>query len=284
MARPVAAPQFTPNNVGSLLSAANVLDNQERLGNGVAFKPEDCTNGGTLQLCPAEPVEKTITAGDGPVTVPTYADWFGQVCSTNANPDVFDETVERARRGLEIRRSNKIEAALWSGIGTITDSSALASTAADDINSGVAVGIVPALADMVTALNDVLGGARGVIHMTQDLAAAYQNFYGLVVRNGNMLQVANTDHVVVAGTGYPGTDPDGNTPPAGETWIYGTGPVNVLMSSIDIVAPFAGQSIDRSTNSVEVRAEFAFAAYFNPCAHIAVAVCTPDPGPECGAS
>jgi hypothetical protein len=249
---------------------------------GVSFKPELCLNGTLLELCPTEPVTKTITPGDGPVTVPTYGIWQGDVCSTNAGRDVFEETSARVFRALDVNTSYKTEQALWDGLGTITDSSALASTAADDINGGAVVGVTTGMSDMIAALNAVLGGARGVIHVAQQLVPIL-DFYGLVFRNGNILQVPGTDHVIVAGTGYSGNGPDGAAPLAGETWIYGTGPVNVLLSSIQVVPEFPAEAIDRSTNSVEVRAERAVAAYFNPCAHIAVNVCLTEPGP-CGGS
>ena len=269
----VDAPIFTTTNAGSLLTTATWVDNFERLGDGVSFVAEDCDNGALLELC-AEPVEKEIPVPSGIHTFPTFADYYGTRCSTMGGDR--EEAASRARRGLEVRRSKKVEAALWDGLAN--EDTALASDAADDVNAGSATGIVPGIRDMVQALNTVLGGARGLIHVPQSLVP-YLTFYGLIFRNGNILQVANTDHAIVAGTGYTGTDPDGYEPPAGEVWIYGTGPVNVYTSSIDVI-----EGVDMSVNTLEVRAEFAFAAVFNPCAHIGLPVCIPDPGPDCGAS
>ena len=179
--------------------------------------------------------------------------------------------------------SAKMEAGLWTGIGTVTDSSALACTAADDITRGIAAGVVPAISLMIDALDEVLGGVRGVIHVPHHLLA-FLRFYGLTSRVGNLLEVADTGHLLIAGTGYPGTDPDGEEPEANTTWIYGTGPINSYVSPIMIVPGEASQAIDRSVNTLEIRAEFAFASIFNPCAHFALNVCLPDPGPECGGS
>lgn len=274
MPRTADAPLFTGTNAGSLLTTATWVDNSDRLMGGVSFKPENCDNGATLELCPTEPVTKTFADPGGIITAPTYADYFGERCSTMGGD--IDETAGRARRGLEIRRSAKVERALWDGLGTITDASALASTAADDITPGLGAGIVSGIAALVGGLNDVLGGARGLIHVPQSLVPLL-TFYGLAFRNGNILQVANTDHVFVAGTGYSGNDPDGNAPALGFTWAYATGPVTVLTSEILMIEGYIP-----SDNTIEVRAEFAFAAFFNPCAHLAIELCTPDPGPDCG--
>lgn len=281
MPRSVEAPTFTSQNAGSLLTTANWVDNFDRLGDGVTFKAEDCDHGGLLELCPPtlSPQTKTVPDPDGVYVAPSYADYYGATCSTASDLSVLEETASRARRGLEVRRSKKVEAALWDGSGNTAGTFTLASTDADDINSGTAVGIVSGVSQMVAALNTVLGGARGVIHVPQSLVP-FLTFYGLISRNGNILQVSNTDHVYVAGTGYSGSDPDGAVSTT-ETWMYGTGPVNVYTSEIMMVPGETFQAVDRSVNSVTFRAEFAFAAIFNPCAHIGLPVCIPDPGPDC---
>ena len=280
MPRTVSAPQITATNAGSLLTNATVLDNQDRLLDGVTFHPELCLNGSLLELCPTEPVTKTFESGDGTATAPTYGIWVGDRCSSAFDVSVFEETTRRVFAALDRTTSFKTEQALWTGIGTITDNSALASTAADDITGITPSGLVTGIGQMVLALNLALGGGRGLIHVPQ-WVVPWLSFYGLLIRNGSILQITGTDHNVVAGTGYPGTDPDGNAPGSAETWIYGTGPVNVLLSSIQVVPGEAAQAVDRSVNTIEVRAERGVSAYFNPCAHLALNVCIPDPGPDC---
>ena len=284
MPRPSAAPVFTTHNAGSLLTTANVTES-DRLIDGLAFKPELCINGGLLELCPSpdSPITKEITGAEAPVNdVPTYGFFEGDVCSTMGGAAMFDETVARVQRAIVNHTGYRTEQALFDGLAP-TGSQALAADGADDINSGVAVGIVPGISDMIGALNAVLGGSRGIIHVSQTILP-YLTFYGVVVRNGNFLQVNGSDHNVIAGTGYSGNDPDGNAAPAGESWIYGTGPVNVVLSTVQIVPDQAVAGIDRSVNEIEVRAERGVAAYFNPCAHIGLPVCLPDPGPECESS
>jgi hypothetical protein len=81
---------------------------------------------------------------------------------------------------------------------------------------------------MVAALDAALGGERGIVHVPHFLVP-YLQFYGQIDRQGNVLTLNHTDHLIVAGTGYDGSDPDG-TVTAGEPWIYGTGPVGVAVS------------------------------------------------------
>lgn len=284
MPRPVAAPIFTTHQAGSLLTTATVSES-ERLLDGLSFKPELCINGSLLELCPSpeSPVTKEIGDGQAPATVPTYGFYEGDICSTMAGLSAFDETAARVSRAIQAHTGFRSEQALFDGLGTMTGSQALAADGADDINSGVAVGVVTGFSDMLAALNAVLGGARGIIHVAQSILPFLVN-YNLVTRNGNFLQVSGTDHNVVAGTGYSGNDPDGNAATAGTSWIYGTGPVSVVLSTIQIVPDLAAAGIDRSVNTVEVRAERAVAAYFDPCAHIGLPVCLTDPGPDCEAT
>lgn len=287
MPRTAPTPARTRSQAGSLRVSSNWQENVDRLFDTIEFRPEQCVGGGLLELCADEPVTKTITPSDGPVTAPVHGLWEGSVCSTAADPDQILETAARAQAALEVSLYDKIEEALWTGgaygpFATVADLGALTSLAspgADDINSGVAVGVVTGIGNMIEVLDAVLGGGRGTIHIPQ-WAMVHLNFYGLVSRNGNILSVANTDHLIVAGTGYTGSDPDGNPPNAGETWIYGTGPVNVLLSDELIPDP----QVDRSVNEIEVRAERTAAVYFSPCAHIGLPICLPDPGPECEVS
>lgn len=279
MPLPISAPESVRQQAGSLQSTFP-FEPSERLGDSVAFKAIDCLNGGIIEVC--EPAEKALSDSDGLVTFPTFGFYEGEICSTNANPSVIEELAALASRSLERSTSYFVEQGLWTGQPQsfpIAGNGALASQGADDINSGAAVGVVTAISQMVSALNDLLAGERGVIHVPQ-WTIPFLDWYDLVERNGNILQVRNTDHVYVAGTGYTGTDPDGGQPAAGESWIYGTGPVKTLISEIFIPGP----QVDRSINQIEVRAERAAVSVFNPCAHIAVLVCLPDPGPACGSA
>ena len=119
-----------------------------------------------------------------------------------------------------------------------------------------------------------------MIHVPQRLIP-FLNYYQLIVRQGNLLQVAGTDHILVAGTGYTGSDPSLNTA-AGEVWMYGTSPVEVRLSDIVTVPSSEREALNRETNTLEVRAERAAMASFDySVCHVGIPVCIPDPGPDC---
>lgn len=241
-----------------------------------------------MDLC--EGGTKTITANGDDVCVAPVGLWSGDQCSTLSGPATISDTIARATARLDITSSFKLEQALWTGTPQVTaeltcPDSVLASESATDITPGGAPqDVVPAFSLLLEELDDLLQGARGVIHMPA-LALPYATFYGLVTRRDNRLQVANTDHVVIAGSGYPGTDPDGVAAPSGETWFYATGTVEYVLT--DPFVPGADNPaslVDRSVNTVEVRAERGAAAWFDPCAHLALNVCLPNPGPGCETS
>jgi len=283
-ANPIPAPTQVETRAGNIFSVADRTDIPDlHIGDG-QFRPEPGGTGGIIELC--GDTTKTIDTPTGVVDVAAFGFWEGDKCSQMSGPDTYDNTRSRVVAKLERSTAYYVEEGLWTGSPTAVPSSSesvLASTAADDINGGILKGIVPAMSDMIDALNDALRGSRGVVHVPQSLIP-FLEFYGMVTRTGNVLQVAGTDHVYVAGAGYPNTDPDGSAPDAGEWWIYGTGAVNVRLGPVGGFPSQPFEALDRSINLVEVRAERAALAYFDPTAHIAVAVCTPDPGPACATS
>jgi hypothetical protein len=128
-------------------------------------------------------------------------------------------------------------------------------------------------------LSNALGGRKGMIHVPAPLFHQFA-FYGLIRERGPIWETV-TGNVVVPGTGYTGTDPDGDTDP-NATWIYGTSPVELRLSQVEIVPGSIDAAIDHANNEIVVRAERLALAYWDLCAHVGVPVCTTDPGPECG--
>lgn len=272
MPKIVEAPQPSPLLAGSLRSTVTVTENADRLLDGVTFRPHPCGTGHLLELCPTEPDSKTITGSGGAVEFDGFGFWEGDTCTTLSRED-FGEAVRRIREKLDRASSWYLEQGLWTLSLATTDAENLTGTADP-------AGIVPAVSELVGAVNDDLRGDRAIIHVPQS-AVPYLEFYGLVDRQANILRLAGTDHVFVAGAGYPGTDPSGNPADVGTTWFYVTGPVRAEMSSIDAVGGAEYEVIDRATNNVEVRLERAAAVWFDPCIHAGINVCLPDPGPAC---
>lgn len=278
----LASPVRTRIRVGSLRATLGVLwqENVDRLFDTINFFGGVCyTENDLFDPCD-DNLSKSGADGTGTIEVPVFGVFESANCTTAADPSVVDRLTEDVAAAFDNHLSREVERGLWSGRDDAvpaTDDWYLASSGADDINSGTAVGLVTGLTDLIAAMDDTLGGERGVIHAPHFLLPFLQ-FYGQVEREGNVLRIQHTDHLLVAGTGYNGAGPDG-TVTAGEPWIYGTGPVGAAVSPTQLV-----RSVDWETNTLNVIAEAVAATYFSPCTHIGVPVCIPDPGPDCGTS
>lgn len=279
-----------PNLLSSI--PGTVTEGLGRWTSGISYQP-DGTDAWSVDTC---------TSGDKPESVePPLVEWdaYGLgakvKCSTLGN-DIADIEA-RARRKLDTQTSHLVENILWTNTVEATDFGAThpnVGLSDDDLptttvapaygeiylpNDYDAYPIVTAFSDMIEALTEALGGARGMIHCEKRLTT-HEAFAGVAVRNGNRLETTLGDHIVVPGTGYPGTGPAGNAPGKFHTWIYGTSMVDVLLSPIEVFGT-AAQSINRSTNLVEYRAERMALAHWDRTAHIGVSICLEDPYGDC---
>lgn len=275
---PVAAPLRRRNVAGSLVTTANSIGTINRI-DSYQFVPELCGPGGTARVCVGD--TKTLSTQPDLVSFESYWIHQGTSCDRNSGPATFTDTAAKAARALEVNTSHLVENALWTGqVGGAAVNHPLADTDAFQPNGRTAVGLVKGVWDVVEYFNDTIGGAVGFIHVEQRVVP-FLDFYGLVERNGNLLQLRGTDHLFVAGTGYPGTDPDGAAPAAGESWIYGTTPVEYGLGETFTLPDSESAALNRLDNTIEVRAERLAVAYWDECAHVGTAVCLEDPGPDC---
>lgn len=279
--QPVTAqpPAARPIN---LRTSARLVDDGFRWENGISLLPEECIPGFSMDPCGGPETTK-------PVTEPaTLAEWDPYIigssaaCDYTLNEDAFGDLAGRARRSLEAQTSFLVEQILWTNevdgvdFGATHPNVGLIETA----TVGTPAPPVTALEQMDELLIAAIGGRRGMIHVPEPLMH-HLAFYGLIKQNGNVWETV-TGNIVVPGTGYPGTDPDGDVD-AGTYWIYGTSPVELRLSEIAIVPGDLSGAIDRATNRIVVRAERYALAYWDRCAHVGVPVCLTDPGPPCGA-
>ena len=281
---PVPAPLRNVNRAGSLLASALTPDGPRWHG-GIEYRPELDNLTQTWDTTGSE--DKTIAAVPDNVQYDPYVVWVGS--SEWPAASRYEEEARRTRDSLDIQTSYKIEEVLWTnqvdGVdwGIAHPNVALADTSAASLitpNGITSVGIVTGMHDMIEALNLYLGGARGMVHVPQKLVS-FLDFYNLIVRQGNILQVAGTDHILVAGTGYDGSDPSLNSA-AGEVWMYGTSPVEVRVTDIYMNPGTEREALNRTTNTLEIRAErMAMASFDYTVCHVGVPVCIPDPGPDC---
>lgn len=107
----------------------------------------------------------------------------------------------------------------------------------------------------------------GVIHIPR-IALPTFDAAGLLRQNGTRLKtLAGND--VALGAGYPGTGPDGSARPAGQSWIYATGPVFDYRGSVFITQP--ADALDRAENTVKMIAERTHVLGFD-CCHLATLI------------
>lgn len=109
-------------------------------------------------------------------------------------------------------------------------------------------------------------GARGIIHMTRDVASSLGSrllFKTDSQNDKDAFAVTRLGTLVVIGSGYTGAGPDGATgaaPSGTNKWMYATGPVEVLLGP-----PLADNAaFTPSTNDQIVRVNRAAAVHFDP--------------------
>jgi hypothetical protein len=279
----IPAPPSAARSI-NLRTTARIVEDSFRWENGIKFRPEPCGPGESLDPLCADPEDEGGKDAGTPPSIVEF-DPFGfslpDSCAYALNEGLYEELSGRARRALEAQTSHMIEEALWTGVVDGIDF-----TIAHPNRPLIAAPVqgtpappVSALAQMDELLSNALGGRKGMIHVPAPLFHQFA-FYGLIRERGPIWETV-TGNVVVPGTGYTGTDPDGDTDP-NATWIYGTSPVELRLSQVEIVPGSIDAAIDHANNEIVVRAERLALAYWDLCAHVGVPVCTTDPGPECG--
>lgn len=185
-----------------------------------------------------------------------------------------DALAQRALTRLNNQNSHLLERFLWTGDvaggawaenTTHLDNPATLTT----LNGGTPASIVRAFEFIIDAFASTLGGERGMIHVPAKLlphiAASDLGF-----QQGNTIVTSLGSHLIVPGTGYPGTGPDGAAPSADAAWIFGTSLVEVRLSNPRVIA--GEDTMDRSDNTDYAYATQLGMAYFDQQAHVGVQV------------
>lgn len=133
--------------------------------------------------------------------------------------------------------------------------------------------VAQALGALEQELADCYKG-QGIIHVPR-AALPTLDAWNLAHDDGNGHLVTLAGNLIVAGTGYTGSGPDGTTPAEGTTWIYATGAAWGYRSD-----PYVSQlpdSLDRTSNTLRMQAERTYVIGFECCllaAHIVLGVPT----------
>lgn len=156
----------------------------------------------------------------------------------------------RAVRALAARESYGVEIQLARDVGGIGNA---------HLTQG---GIIPLLAGAtkpsvaLAALENAIAetAQQGVIHADPATVSAWSKEF-LVYKEGDHLTTVN-DTLVVAGSGYVGIHPvDQGGPGTNQSWVFATGPVQVVRSSPFVIPENIKEAVDRTFNVVVYRAE-----------------------------
>jgi hypothetical protein len=132
--------------------------------------------------------------------------------------------------------------------------------------------VAHALGALEQELADCYAG-QGLIHVPRSVLPTLAAWNLITERDGRLYTTAG--NLVVAGTGYTGSGPDGAAPAAGTAWIYATGAAWGYRS--DPYVTRLRDSLDRTSNTLRMLAERTYLIGFECCllaAHIVLGVPT----------
>lgn len=211
----------------------------------------------------------------GKIRYDSFAVEAHDVCSTFGFP--AGEYEARARRLLAARESKAVEAEWWVGLlfpqnPHLAKVAGTNGTNATTLAGGVAQGLRIALALLTQALADNNGGT-GMIHARPFLVELWAGLQLIRVDGGGKIWTY-TGNPVVAGTGYPGTGPNGEARAAGSEWAFCSD--EVIVHRGPMFVPMAGgvtaENTDYVNNQVRLRAERQYALTTNGCVVAAINV------------
>lgn len=230
-----------------LLSAASVVDVADRHELlGVDFPQRGCGPSHDTDWCPPG-------GGDVPVKEFNRVEWgtaapvtiyHGSECSTVGF--TFDDARDDAREGLLLGEARALEE--W----YMTTVLATASTT-DVTPVGGPVSVAQSIGVLEGELSQVYGGI-GVLHvptgLSSMLAQAGQYDFNAERRRTWL------GNVFALGAGYQANlGPDGTEAPAGQAWLYATGPVVIRRGAVEDVPPSEPGSLDLTDNNRYVLTE-----------------------------
>jgi hypothetical protein len=177
-----------------------------------------------------------------------------------------DEFNRRISAALRATMSAAVETALLAGVG---DNPAIGDANVDDLTPTPGTAVSPAVGQAI--LENAIGGTcrAGMIGATPATLASLQTFpFGGF--DGQRLVTVNGT-AVYSSDGLIGLETDDlDAPDAGEDWMVAHGPVDVYLGPIDTFD--VRSSLDRSDNTLVMRAEIAVVAVWDTALQAAVLV------------
>ncbi|MFF3665461.1 hypothetical protein [Microtetraspora malaysiensis] len=254
-----------PNGLlGGCTTLIDVTDPHELLG--VDWLGLSCAEAHPTDWCPTDDAGNPLPAPPpkqfdrpsaetaGPVTI--YA---GAVCS--ALGFSYEEATDQAKLALSMGEGRALEEWFWQNV--------LAPQAVDRTPAAGPVSVAQGIALLEGWLATDYGGV-GVLHVPAGATALLGRFNQIVLQGTR----ARTwlGNCITLGAGYAvNTGPDGSPAPAGQAWLYASGPVVVRRGPVDVVPGSRNASINIRNNDRMVLAERTFVPY-TTCAVEAVLV------------
>lgn len=216
-----------------------------------------------------------------PTDSPTYTDYVPFVIQADFTVPTIGNNAEEVNKAvesaIEAATQKALEQEFWTGelsqTLVTTDSTHpnrwLASPDATDVTPtpGTPIKVKYGMALLERAIGDSGIGERGLIHAARDTATFLP---GLWQKDDILLSAIGTP--VIAGAGYPSTSPDGDTPSAGNRWMYATGPVTVRLGKVFVYQEKIQDAINVSNNKIVYRAMRLASVTWSNNTHAAVLV------------
>jgi hypothetical protein len=278
---------FTAPQYGLLTSAGvtEVTPPGPQWKMGVVWEPLCPDVAGTYDPCTAVvPSGDGVTEAPAPVAkAPTFvhetqgATAFTAYAEIQCSaPGSWDQLPDWARLGLQRAEEQFVENAFWRGVAQSANGSPVTVFPHLAANAELVDGgdLLQPAATVVTAepqlpavgigmleqaMRDCYPG-QATLHVPLRLGSVLAEHMNLVTRGGTATTAAGS--LVILGSGYPGTAPDGTSTPT-VTWVYATGPV--FYARDNAVQFSLRDSLDRSNNTVTVITERTYVVGFSCC-------------------
>lgn len=297
----IDAPPLTPRALSLVTAGIDALHpNDPTNGDwvkGFTYAPENSAQPGEVRdVCDTSTVDPNSWTNAPVVSYDPFLILAADKCSSFGF--TARDYVGRALRLLDYVTPNQLELEFWKG--TLAQAKGYPNRYLADANvvdvtpvTGTAVSRIRGTELLEQAMANCGAGQQAYIHMQPENAGQLGQF---TRRVGNLM-LSPIDSIIVPGVGYPGTGPGGVTATAGTTWMFATGPVRIRLGdpmifpdgredsvmnigrdekgnySIPVDAEsILGSAIDRSKNTITIRAERLAAASFDGTCQFAVLV------------
>lgn len=249
---------------------------------GFAWRSELCPQFEVLDPCSEPTTYDTDDTGDG-VIYHVPAGYRVRDYASTLNVE-FD--LQRVQRQAEAVGSMVAAAELWTGAltsanpyaappNTVVRNPGSVDAYTNPYLAASTATTIPVVTDVMEALGlleekarQQIGGQQCFLHVPTRIATQL----GAQIRRVGPVLYTQTDAIIVADPGYPGTGPDGTDPASPSTWCYATGPVILRQSPVMTIEAPVWSTVNRQTNRREVWADRMFAATFDPCCHFAIEI------------